>query len=194
MNAYKSSACIALIATIIAILYLPGVCASKPSCDDFNWDVEFVGWETTPDGIKFIYNVTTYTQPSISYWKLWSCVFTDYNLIDAGGDYLKEIEQEDGWIKYEFDDEMFDPEGEGSITAQVWFEVDAGYVGIGLGDVEFEIKGGRCTVEGWIRGPICGTDFVINENLLGTLGVLAASLAALGLLAWKRNLISISVK
>jgi hypothetical protein len=49
--------------------------------------------------------------------------------------------------------------------------------------LDYKLQWDPYKTTGQVEGPICGPDFIIPENSLGTAGILASLLAALGLVA-----------
>jgi hypothetical protein len=141
--------------------------------------ITFLGWEVVSNGIKFSYQVTSGSKPSLSHWDLYSCRFVEGALVDVS-ESPYEYKPEDTLLK-------FDKGYEDGETRTVWFILDLDYYSALIGWLDYEWKAGGDTGDGRVLGPICNPDFVIPETSFGTLGAIIPLMIAAGLLMAKKN-------
>ena len=171
---------------ITLLLIMPLITVAAPPTSEPEPTITFLGSEIVSNGIKFSYEVTSGTKPSLSHWDLYSCAFKEGALVEVS-ESPYEYKPEDQMLK-------FDKGYEDGETRTVWFILELGYSSV-LGDLSFDWKSGGETGSGTVEGPICPPDLLIPETQFGTLGAILPLVIALGLLmAKKNNLISSKIQ
>jgi hypothetical protein len=171
--------------TLLLIIPLTTVAAQPPPSDP-EPTITFLGWEIVADGIKFCYEVTSGTNPSLSHWDLYSCAFKEGALVEVS-ESPYEYKPEEGMLKFDLGYE------DGDVRI-VCFVLDLDYSSVVLGDLDYDWKSGQETGSGNVEGPICPPDLLIPETRFGTLGAILPLMIALGLLmAKKNNLITVKM-
>jgi hypothetical protein len=157
-----------LLFVIASSITINMIAAIKPVVEP---SITFVGTEVVTGGIKFTYHVKAGSE-NLNYWRLYSCAFNTYKIIDAS----ETVHHPDSKEYITFTD-PYNKENE----RYVWFVLEAGYSGIGLGNINYLLKAESNDYTGSIQGPICPTpDFVVPENSYGTIGsVISMVVAAL---------------
>jgi len=157
-----------LVLTIAYSITINVIGAVKPADPVVPPTINFVGTEVVTGGVKFTYHVTAGSE-KLNYWRLYSCAFNAYEIIDSS----ETIHHPDSKEYVTFTDPYNKEE-----ARDVWFVLKAGYSGVGLADIDYMLKAQSNEYTGDIQGPMCPPDFVIPETSFGTIGTITSMVVA----------------
>ena len=111
--------------------------------------IEFLRWERTQSGVRFIYRVCAGSK-QVTSWTLFSPVFRRAQLLGTSETpYV--YNQKLMYIRFN------KPIPAGSCR-EIWFDLKLNYEGFKLGWLPYEIKAGSSYC-GLVRGPLCGSGY-----------------------------------
>ena len=164
------------ILTIILTLSLLGTTihaapTTKPTTPS---TIEFMGAvPVSPTQVKVTYKLTS-GDPVLKQWEIYSPCFTKARIVSVSERYSLNPAQNRLRFTIHY--------GVGEIRMiEIVLKVD--YYSMQLGMLDYKLQWDPYKTEGQVEGPICIPKLVIPENNLGTAGVVASLLAALGLVA-----------
>ena len=157
-----------LVLTVAYSITISLIGAVKPVDPVVAPTIEYMGSEVVTGGIKFTYHVTAGSE-ELNYWRLYSCAFNAYEIIDSS----ETIHHPDSKEYVTFTD-PYNKEEE----RDVWFVLKAGYSGVGVDEIDYLLKAQSNEYTGDIQGPMCPPDFVIPETSFGTIGTITSMVVA----------------
>ena len=166
-----------LVFTIAYSITINVISAGKPENHVVAPTIEFMGTEVVTGGVKFTYHVTAGSE-KLNYWRLYSCAFNAYEIIDSS----ETVHHPDSKEYITFT-KPYNKEEE----RDVWFVLKAGYSGVGLADIDYLLKAQSSEYDGTIQGPSCPPDFVIPETSFGTIGTITSMVIAALVLALSKG-------
>ena len=131
----------------------------------------------SPTQVKVTYKLTS-GDPVLKQWEIYSPCFTRARIVSVSERYSLNPAQNRLRFTIHY--------GVGEIRyIEIVLKVD--YYSMTLGMLDYKLQWDPYKTEGQVEGPTCGPingpDFIIPENSLGTIGILASLLAAFGLVA-----------